>query len=137
LDDVVLADGHVVTASREQHPDLFWALRGGGGNFGVVTSFLFQAHPVSEVYGGPIFWNATHAATVMRAYRDYLPEAPEELGIFVGLKTVPSTDPFPRELWGQRACAVIGSYAGPVADGERAMKPLLDAVPPPTGKATS
>ena len=108
--DVVLADGSFVTASKTQHPDLFWALRGGGGNFGVVTSFLFQAHPVSMVYAGPIFWDArTHAKAVMRAYRDFLPTAPEELGIFVGLKTVPPMDPFPKEHWGKRACAIIGA----------------------------
>jgi FAD/FMN-containing dehydrogenase len=129
--DVVLADGSFVTASPTQHPDLFWALRGGGGNFGVVTSFLFQAHPVSTVYGGPIFWDATHAKAVMQAYRDYLPQAPEELGIFVGLKTVPSMDPFPRDGWGKRACAIIGAYNGPAADGEKALAPILDAVPAP------
>jgi FAD/FMN-containing dehydrogenase len=129
--DVVLADGSVVTASPNQNPDLFWALRGGGGNFGVVTSFLFQAHPVKMVYAGPIFWDAIHAQTVMRAYRDFLPGAPEELGIFVGLKTVASTDPFPREAWGRRACAIIGSYNGSAADGQRVLKPLLDALPAP------
>src|SRR5918912_270694 len=129
--DVVLADGRCVTTNATQNPDLFWALRGGGGNFGVVTSFLFQAHPVSTVYAGPIFWEATHAKEVMRAYRDFLPTSPEELGIFVGLKTVPSMDPFPREYWGRRACAVIGSYNGPAADGERVMSGLLDSVPPP------
>lgn len=129
--DVVLADGQLVTASAHQHPDLFWALRGGGGNFGVVTSFLFRAHPVAAVYAGPVFWEATHAKAVMSAYRDFLPQAPEELGLFVGLKTVPSMDPFPKEYWGKRACAVIGSYNGPAADGERAMAPLLDAVAPP------
>jgi FAD/FMN-containing dehydrogenase len=129
--DVVLADGRLVTASAEEHPDLFWALRGGGGNFGVVTSFLFRAHPVGTVYAGPIFWEATHAREVMRAYRDFLPDAPEELGAFVGLKTVPSTDPFPRDYWGRRACAVISSYAGPAAAGERAMARLLEALPPP------
>ncbi len=129
--DVVLATGELVTASEKQHPDLFWALRGGGGNFGVVTSFLFRAHPVGAVYAGPVFWEATHAKAVMSAYRDFLPQAPEELGIFVGLKTVPPMDPFPKEYWGKRACAVIGSYNGPAADGERAMAPLLKAVPPP------
>jgi FAD/FMN-containing dehydrogenase len=130
--DVVLADGRFVTASKDEHPDLFWALRGGGGNFGVVTSFLFQAHPVSMVYAGPIFWEAApHARTVMRAYRDFLPTAPEELGIFVGLKTVPPMDPFPRDYWSKRACAIIGAYNGPPADGERAIAPLLEAVPPP------
>ena len=129
--DVVLADGRLVTASATEHPDLFWALRGGGGNFGVVTSFLFQAHPVDTVYAGPIFWEATHARAVMQAYRDFLPTAPEELGIFVGLKTVPPLDPFPREHWGQRACAIIGSYDGPAQDGARVMGQLLEAVPPP------
>lgn len=129
--DVVLADGRFVTASERQHPDLFWALRGGGGNFGVVTSFLFQAHPVSTVYAGPIFWDATDARTVMRVYRDFLPTAPRELGAFVGLKTVPSGDPFPKEHWGKRACAVIASYSGPARAGEKAMAALLDLVPPP------
>jgi hypothetical protein len=129
--DVVLADGSFVTASATEHADLFWALRGGGGNFGVVTSFLFRAHPVSTVYAGPIFWDATNAKAVMQTYRDYLPEAPEELGIFVGLKTVPSMDPFPREGWGKRACAIVGIYDGPAADGEKALAPILGEVPEP------
>ncbi|MBI2565896.1 MAG: FAD-binding oxidoreductase [Candidatus Schekmanbacteria bacterium] len=129
--DVVLADGRFVTASEKESSDLFWALRGGGGNFGVVTSFLFQAHPVSTVYAGPVFWDARDAVAVMRAYRDFLPAAPEELGAFVGLKTVPSVDPFPRECWGRRACAVISSYSGPAAEGEKVMAPLLSSVPQP------
>jgi hypothetical protein len=78
-----------------------------------------------------VFWEATNANAVMSAYRDFLPQAPEELGIFVGLKTVPPMDPFPKEYWGKRACAVIGSYNGPAADGEPAMAPLLKALPPP------
>ena len=129
--DVVLADGSFVTASQSLNPDLFWALRGGGGNFGVVTSFMFQAHPVSTVYAGPIFWEATHARDVMRAYRDFLPTAPEELGAFVGLKTVPSMDPFPKDYWGRRACAVISSYNGPAEEGEKVMAKLLRSVPKP------
>jgi FAD/FMN-containing dehydrogenase len=129
--DVVLADGTVVTASATQHPDLFWALRGGGGNFGVVTSFLFQAHPVSTVYAGPIFWDAADAFTVMRTYRDFLPTAPEELGIFVGLKTVPPMDPFPKPHWGKRACAIIGAFNGTAAQGAKAMEPLLASLPAP------
>jgi FAD/FMN-containing dehydrogenase len=129
--DVVLADGRFVTASETQNPDLFWALRGGGGNFGVVTSFLFRAHPVSMVYAGPIFWDATHAKEIMAAYRDFLPGAPEELGAFVGLKTVPSMDPFPREAWGKRACAIISSFNGSEADGKAALAPLLDRLPEP------
>ena len=129
--DVVLADGSFVTASATQHPDLFWALRGGGGNFGVVTSFLFQAHPVRLVYAGPIFWDASDAHAVMRAYREFLPTTSEDLGIFVGLKTVPPTDPFPRPHWGKRACAIIGAYNGSAEQGEKAMAPLLGSVPPP------
>jgi FAD/FMN-containing dehydrogenase len=129
--DIVLADGSFVTASAESYPDLFWALRGGGGNFGVVTSFLFQAHPVDTVYGGPVFWDARDAKAVMRAYREFLPNAPEELGAFVGLKTVPSMDPFPREYWGRRACALIAAYNGSAEDGQKALAPLLEAVPAP------
>jgi hypothetical protein len=129
--DVVLADGRFVTASEKENPDLFWALRGGGGNFGVVTSFLFRAHPVATVYAGPIFWEATQARAVMRAYRDFLPGAPGELGTFVGLKTVPSLDPFPKDYWGRRVCAVISCYSGSPADGEKMMRPLLNATPPP------
>jgi hypothetical protein len=108
-----------------------WALRGGGGNFGVVTSFLFQAHAVDMVYAGPIFWEATHARAIMRAYRDFLPTAPEELGAFVGLKTVPSLDPFPRDYWGRRACAVISSYNGTAEEGQKLMARLLESLPPP------
>src|ERR1700694_3672904 len=96
--DVVLADGSFVTASKTGNADLLWALRGGGGNFGVVTSFLFQAHPVSMVYGGPIFWELKDAAGIMRWYRDFQANAPAEpLYIFLGLQTVPSGDPFPRD----------------------------------------
>ncbi|MBK6008655.1 FAD-binding oxidoreductase [Ramlibacter ginsenosidimutans] len=129
--DMVLADGSFVTASEREHPDLFWAVRGGGGNFGVVTSFLFKAHPVRMVYAGPIFWEATHAKEVMSAYREFLPTAPEDLGIFVGLKTVPPMDPFPKDYWGRRACAIIGAYNGSAADGEGAMARLLQILPPP------
>ena len=129
--DVVLADGRVVTASKSQHPELFWAICGGGGNFGVVTSFLFQAHPVSTVFAGPIFWDAQHAKAIMRAYRDFLPTAPESLGIFVGLKTVPSMEPFPKEGWGKRACAIIGAYNGTAEDGQRLLAPLLKGLPAP------
>ncbi len=129
--DVVLADGSFVTANATSHPDLFWALRGGGGNFGVVTSFLFQAHPVSEVFAGPIFWDAADAFTVMTTFRDFIGTAPEKLGIFVGLKTVPAMDPFPQPHWGKRACAIIGAYNGTAADGAKAMATLLSKLPAP------
>ena len=130
--DVVLADGSFVTASKDQNSDLFWALKGGGGNFGVVTSFLFQAHPVKNVFAGPVFWDAgQHAQTIMKTYRDFIGDAPEDLGIFVGLKTVPSMDPFPKEHWGKRACAIIGAYNGSKEEGQKAISPLLDKLPAP------
>jgi FAD/FMN-containing dehydrogenase len=129
--DVVLADGSFVTASATQHEDLFWALRGGGGNFGVVTSFVYRAHRVDTVYAGPIFWELEDARQVMKAYRELLPAMPLELGAFLGLKTVPSTDPFPRELWGRRICALISCFDGPPEQAEAALKPLRNAVPPP------
>jgi FAD/FMN-containing dehydrogenase len=130
--DIVLADGRFVTASKDEHPDLFWAIRGGGGNFGVVTSFLFQGHPASMVYAGPIFWEAaSDAGKVIRAYRDFLPTATEDLGAFVGLKTIPSGDPFPREHWGKRVVALISSFNGSAEAGQKALAPLLDKLPPP------
>jgi FAD/FMN-containing dehydrogenase len=129
--DVVLADGRFVTANAEQHPDLFWALRGGGGNFGVVTSFVFRAHPVSSVYGGPILWDQAHAGAIMRWYRDWLPTTPLELGSFIGLKTVPSTAPFPQEHWGKRVVGLISCYAGPQAEGEAAMRRVRAELPTP------
>jgi hypothetical protein len=110
---------------------LFWALRGGGGNFGVVTSFLFRAHPVKNVYAGPIFWDIQHAGEVMRFYRDFISEAPEQLGSFVGLKTMPSFHPFPKESWGKRICALISCYNGSSDDGSRVMQPVRDSLPKP------
>jgi FAD/FMN-containing dehydrogenase len=127
--DVVLADGSYVTASERDNVDLFWALRGGGGNFGVVTSFLFKAHPVGVVYAGPIFWDVSQAGHIMRWYREFLPSAPEQLCCFLGLKTVPSTDPFPREIWGRKICALISCYNGPVESGEQALMPVRKAFP--------
>ena len=122
--DVVLADGSFVIASKDKNPDLFWALRGGGGNFGVVTSFLFQLHPVSMVFAGPIAWDQKHARTIMQRYRDFLPNAPEELGVFLGLKTILSSAPFPQELWGKRICLLMSCYNGPEEQGRKALAPL-------------
>jgi len=129
--DMVLADGSFVTASKDSHPDLFWAVRGGGGNFGVVTSFLFQAHPAKMVFAGPIFWDAKDAKKVMATYRDFIGKAPEELGLFVGLKTVPPTDPFPQEHWNKRACALVGAFNAPIADGQKLVASLLEKLPVP------
>ena len=129
--DVVLANGSFVTASKAQNADLFWALRGGGGNFGVVTSFLFQLHPVSQVFAGPIAFDQAHAATIMKLYREFLPGAPEDLCVFLGLKTVLSCDPFPKEFWGKRMCLLMCCFNGSEADGKKALEPLLKALPEP------
>lgn len=129
--DVVLADGSFVTASQERNSNLFWALRGGGGNFGIVTSFVFKLHQVSMVFAGPIAWDQRYARTIMQHYREFLPNAPEELGIFLGLKTILSSAPFPEEFWGKRMCLLMCCYNGPEEKGREALAPLLDALPAP------
>jgi FAD/FMN-containing dehydrogenase len=110
--DVVLADGSFVTASETQNADLLWALRGGGGNFGVVTSFLFRTHPAKDVYGGPIVFDLSDAPTVMRWYRQFEANAPKELCVWLGLQTVPTGEPFPKEHWGKRMCILLVAHNG-------------------------
>ena len=129
--EVVLPDGSVVTANDQHQRDLFWALRGGGGNFGVVTRFSYRAQPVKEVYAGPIFWPFEAAADLMRFYRDFAPRAPRELCSFCGLKRIPTVDPFPVELRGRLTCALISCYVGSEADGQAALAPARAAMPPP------
>ena len=129
--DVVLADGGFVTASETENADLFWALRGGGGNFGVVTSFLFRTNPAGTIYGGPIIFDLADAATVMRWYREFQLNAPDEFYIFLGLQTVPPGDPFPKEHWGKKMCALLVSHNGPIADGEKAVNAIRAALPKP------
>jgi hypothetical protein len=130
--DVVLADGSFVTASETANPDLFWGLRGGGGNFGVVTSFLFQAHPVSAPYAGPIIWELKDAATIMRWYRDFMGGAPsDDFYVFLGLQTVPPSDPFPKEHWGKKMCVLLVSHNGSTPDGEKAVNSVRSALPAP------
>ena len=116
--DLVLADASVVTASPDQHPDLFWAIRGGGGNFGIVTSFLFRLHPVDTVVGGPMLWPIDRAAEVLRWYRDFLPAAPEDLSGFFAFLKVPPGPPFPEELWTTTACGIVWCFTGPLPDAE-------------------
>jgi hypothetical protein len=128
----VLADGSFVTASESANQDLFWALRGGGGNFGVVTSFLFQAHPASMVYGGPIIWELKDAPTVMSWYRDFSASKPHEaFGSFLGLQTVPPGDPFPKEHWAKKMCALVVCHGGTTAEGEKAVNAIRATLPPP------
>jgi FAD/FMN-containing dehydrogenase len=125
--EVVLADGSVVTASATALPDLFWALRGGGGNFGVVTSFTFQCHEIGEggtIIGGPVLYDLGDAPSVMRWYRELLPALPEELSGWIGLATVPPAPPFPEELWGRKACLIVWCYTGSHADADVILAPV-------------
>src|SRR6266487_339533 len=105
--DMVLADGSFVTASPQEHADLFWAVRGGGGNFGVVTSFLFQLHPISTVYGGPMLWPLEQAADVMKFWRDFILQAPEEINGWFGFVGVPPAPLFPEQWHLQKRCAIV------------------------------
>jgi len=129
--EVVTADGRLLQAAEDQHPDLFWAIRGGGGNFGVVTSFLFRLHEVGTIVGGPTFWAIEDSAEVLRAYRDFLPAAPRELNGFFAFASVPPAPPFPEELHLRKVCGVVWCYSGPTEEAEAAMAPLLEATPEP------
>jgi FAD/FMN-containing dehydrogenase len=125
--DVVLADGSLVTASESEHADLFWALRGGGGNFGVVTSFEFRCHPIGEqgiVIGGPVLYDLADTGAVMRWYREVLPSLPEELSGWLGLLTIPPAAPFPEELWGRKACGIVWCYTGPHDRADQVLEPV-------------
>jgi FAD/FMN-containing dehydrogenase len=127
--DVVLADGRLVTASQDEHPDLFWALRGGGGNFGVVTSFLFRAHPVDTVYGGPIIWPVDRAEEILRWYRDFIVEAPEDLYGWFGFHRVPTGSPLPEELHGHHGVVTTWCWTGPLEDADEIFAPIRDVAP--------
>jgi FAD/FMN-containing dehydrogenase len=129
--DVVLADGSFVTASETENADLLWGLRGGGGNFGVVTSFLFRTHPANMVYGGPIVFELADAPAVMKWFRQFQPNAPDEFGMFLGLQVVPPGDPFPKEHWSKKMCAVLVSHNGPVPEGEKAVNAVRATLPKP------
>lgn len=126
--DVVLADGSFVTADADHHSDLFWALRGGGGNFGVVTSMTFRLHPVSNVTAGPTLWSLDRAAEVLTWYRDFLPNAPEDLTGFFAFLTVPPGPPFPEHLWMQKMCGVLWCYAGPPEKADEILAPVRASV---------
>ena len=127
--EVVLADGSVVTASSQSQPDLFWALRGGGGNFGVVTSFRFTCHPIGAdgtIIGGPVLYDFDDTAAVMRWYRELLPALPEELSGWLGLITIPPAPPFPEELWGRKSCAIVWCYSGDHAHADEVLAPIRE-----------
>jgi FAD binding domain len=129
--DVVLASGELVRAADDEHPDLFWALRGGGGNFGAVTSFLFRLHQVPEVFGGPTFWGVDESTEVLSAYREFIRSAPRALNGFFAFHFVPPVEPFPAELHERLVCGVVWCYLGDESDGAKAIAPLLESTPKP------
>jgi FAD/FMN-containing dehydrogenase len=133
--EVVLADGSVVHTSATEHADLFWALRGGGGNFGVVTRFRFRVHPVRMVQAGPMFWPLEDAPRVLRWYMEFIQRAPEEISGFFSFHCVPPVEPFPAELHGQKVCGIFWcctadeSRVQAVLNEVRTVKaPMIDAV---------
>jgi len=129
---MVLADGSRVRASADENPDLFWAIRGGGGNFGVVVEFTFRLHDVSTVIAGPTFWDVSQTAEVLAVYRDFLPGAPRDLNGFFLVGAVPPAAPFPEELHGRPICGVVWCYVGDdEAAAAAAMAPMLDRLGPP------
>jgi hypothetical protein len=124
---VVLADGTVVSTDESHETDLFWAIRGGGGNFGVVTSFTFRCHDIGEagtIIGGPVLYDLTDTAEVMRWYRELLPSLPEELNGWIALLTIPPAPPFPEDLWGRKACGIVWCYTGPHDRADEVLEPV-------------
>jgi FAD/FMN-containing dehydrogenase len=122
--DVVLANGTFVKANANENSDLFWAIRGGGGNFGVITSFTFKLHPIDILYGGPMLYELSEAADVMKWYRNLIPTAPDDLNGFFAFLTVPPAPPFPEHLHMKKMCGVVWAYAGPGTKAEETFKPI-------------
>ncbi len=128
--DMVLADGRFVTASADENADLFWAVRGGGGNFGIVTSFLFRGQPVHTVYGGPMMWPMEQAAEVFKLWQDLILSAPDEHNGFFAWVTVPPAAPFPEAYHMHKMAAVVWCHTGPLDTAEEAFRPIREKLPP-------
>src|SRR5438046_4366757 len=124
--DLVLADGKFVKASSDENSDLFWAIRGGGGNFGVITSFTFKLHPIDTIYGGPMLYELSETADVMKWYRDLIPAAPDDLNGFFVFLTVPPVAPFPEHLHMKKMCGVVLVYTGPQEQEEKTFQSITD-----------
>jgi len=127
--EVVTADGRVLQASEQDNADLFWALRGGGGNFGAVTSFEFALHPVADIYAGIFFYELEHAADLLRFFADFIPSAPEAYGAFPAFQIAPPLPFVPAERVGDTFCAAIVLWSGPLGEGDEAMQPFRDVAP--------
>jgi FAD/FMN-containing dehydrogenase len=127
--EIVTADGRIVIASETENADLFWAIRGGGGNFGVATALEFRLHSVKNIYGGPMFFELKDAETVLRFYREFIADAPEAFGGFPAFQIAPPLPFVPENRHGDTFFAFVACWAGPVEEGERALKPLHDVAP--------
>lgn len=126
--DMVLADGSFVTVNKNQNTDLFWAIRGGGGNFGIVTSFKFQAHLVKTVIGGPTLWPIERTEEIMKWYDTYINKAPDELNGFIATMIIPGP-PFPDFLHGNQYCGIVWCYTGSQEKFNKLIKPAMDLEP--------
>jgi hypothetical protein len=125
--DLITADGEFVKASETENPDLFWGVRGGGGNFGIVTEFEFRLNPIGPiVLAGPILWPMEESPNVLRFYREWITDVPDELTTIVLHRKAPPLPVIPEELHGRPVVIVAACYAGPVADGERVMRPMRE-----------
>ncbi len=122
--DMVLADGSFVTANANQNLDLFWAVRGGGGNFGVVTAFTFRLHSIDTVYAGPMLWELSETAEIMKWYMDLIKKAPDDLNGFFAFLTVPPGPPFPEHLHLKKMCGIVWAYTGPLEKAEETFAPI-------------
>jgi FAD/FMN-containing dehydrogenase len=123
--DLVTADGEFVKASEDENADLFWGVRGGGGNFGIATDFEFRLNPLGpQVFAGPVFWPMEDAPEVLRFYREWIADCPDELMTIVVQRKAPALPVVPADLVGKHVVAVAACYAGPVEDGERVLRPL-------------
>ena len=127
--DVVTADGTMRVASETDNEDLFWAIRGGGGNFGVVTSFEFALHPVKDIYGGPMFFELEHARDILEFYREYITDAPEQLGVFPAFQIAPPLPFIPEDRHGEPFIAVVACWAGSLQEGDKQLQPFHDVAP--------
>lgn len=124
--DVVTADGRMLQASADQNADLFWAIRGGGGNFGICTTLEYRLQPIDTVYWGPMFYEVAEAETVLRFYRDYIADAPREMGAFPAFQIAPPLPFIPEDRHGDMFVAIVGCWAGDPAEGPRRFKPFHD-----------
>ncbi len=127
--DVVTANGKLIHASDEENADLFWAVRGGGGNFGVLTNLEYRLHPVDMIYGGPMFFEVDSARDVLNLYREFIADAPEQFGGFFGWQIAPPLPFIPEDRHGDTFCMIVSCWTGPLDDAEGVLKPFRDVAP--------